>query len=421
MIGEIELTCIGGPGGSGLVSFRKERYVPRGGPDGGDGGRGGDVVVEADSRVLLLDAVRSSPVVRAGAGSPGGSQRRRGRAGEDAVVRVPVGTVVWGAGDALDPLVDLAVSGARVVVAAGGDGGKGNARFATSTRRVPRIAEKGLPGKRATIRLDLRLPADAAVVGLPNAGKSALVGSISRASPKVGAYAFTTVDPLLAAVERGHEAAVIVDLPALVSGAHGGAGLGVSFLRHAWRAGLLVYVLDAAEGVPLQDMLVLREELAAFGWGLCEKDWLVALNKIDLPGAADRAARIAHELADEGIEAYCVSAATGAGTDELVGAMFQRLRGKRQSTPGISGEPTDGGARPAGARRMEIVRKRGGFEVRGPEAARAVGKLGVESAEARAEVARRLSRAGILSALRRAGVKPGDRVRIGDAELEWPL
>lgn len=421
MIDEIKLTCIGGQGGSGLVSFRRERYVPRGGPDGGDGGRGGAVVVEADSRVLVLDVARGSPTVRAAAGGTGGPQRRHGADGEDTVLRVPLGTIVWGADAAPVPMTDLAVSGARVVLAVGGDGGKGNARLATSTRRVPRIAEKGLPGERARMRLELRLPADVAVVGLPNAGKSALVRSISRASPKVGAYAFTTVEPVLAAVEREHEAAVLVDLPPLVAGAHEGAGLGASFLRHAWRAGLLVHVLDAAEGAPREDMLVLRDELAAFGWGLCEKEWLVALNKTDLAGAVERAARIAQELADEGIEAYCVSATTGAGTDALVGAMLRRLHGRRESGPGIFGEPTDGGVRPAGARRMEVVRRRRGFEVRGNEATRAVGKLGVDSSEARAEVARRLGRAGVLSALRRAGVKPGDRVKIGDAELEWPL
>jgi GTP-binding protein len=271
------------------------------------------------------------------------------------------------------------------------------------------------------IRLEVRLPADVALVGLPNAGKSALVCAISGAVPKVAAYAFTTVEPLLAAVELGHEAAVVVDLPALVAGAHLGAGLGASFLRHARRALLLVHVVDASEREPLRDMDVLRQELAAFGDGLDEKDWVVALNKIDIPGAAERAERAARELAGEGIEAYGVSASTGAGTDALLGAVLGRLRGASAEGTTARKEGVSTSTQRAESSQVEVVRIRRGFEVRGDEPARVVRKLGTESAEARAEVARRLGRVGVLSALRRAGVNPGDRVRIGGIELEWPL
>lgn len=421
MLNEVRLLAIGGDGGEGLVSFRRERYVPRGGPDGGDGGRGGAVVIEADGQVGLLDGLRGSPVLRAEAGGSGGAARRQGRAGRDAVVKVPLGTVVWRIGGAAEEMADLCNAGARVIVARGGNGGRGNARLATAKRRVPRIAERGLGGERVEICLELRLVADVGLVGLPNGGKSSLMRAMTRAMPKVAEYAFTTAAPVLGVLEHGYERAVVIDLPAVARGASGGSGLGVSFLQHARRARVVVVVADAGGEDPGADIRAVRGELEAFGHGLCEKSWLVALSKIDLPKAKEYARRVASELTAKGIEAHSISVETGEGVEELVEAVLERLRGE-----GAAGDKGDQGAgvssvQPALARHVKIVRIKRGFEVRGEKAVQVVTKLGVGSEEARAEVARRLRRAGVLSALRRAGVQPGDRVRIGGAEMEWPL
>src|SRR5690349_6630997 len=311
------LTVIAGRGGDGSIHFRREKYVPRGGPDGGDGGNGGDVVLVAEPRRRDLSGFRPNQKLRAGRGGSGGGRLSHGARGEDAVLSVPVGTQVFDAGGRL--VADLAHPDARIVVAKGGAGGRGNKHFAGATRQTPRFAEVGLPGDEGEIELRLKLVADAALVGLPNAGKSSLLARISNARPKVADYPFTTLAPVLGTVEGPDGAQLTVaDVPGLIEGASRGVGLGHEFLAHLERARLLLHVIDASEGDADERWRTIDAELGAYGAGLDERPQVVVLNKIDLsPELAS------FEVEDERIlRVLHVSAATGVGIDELKRALF---------------------------------------------------------------------------------------------------
>ncbi len=418
MLDELTLSLSAGRGGDGVVSLRRERYVPRGGPDGGDGGKGGDVVFEATRSVLVLDKLQRRRNVRAADGGSGGPQKRHGKNGADEVLHVPVGTIVWNEDGT--QLADLWNDGQRAVVALGGGGGKGNARMASATRRTPRIAERGLPGESMKVRLELRLLAEVGLVGLPNAGKSSLLRRVTQARPKVGAYPFTTLEPYLGIAEIGYETVVIADIPGLIEGASDGAGLGAQFLQHVQRTRVLVHIVDCAVDNPLADIETVRRELEVFGHGVAEKRWLVAMNKIDLPAAAGMTDGLRATLQQRGVAAFAISAQTGEGVDELLRAVFVTVQEVREEDARAEPEepPT---VRPAAATRFNVVKIKGGYRVRGKQPEEAILRLGVESEEARAAVARRLQRQGVERALRKAGVAEGDRVRIGKAELQWPL
>jgi GTP-binding protein len=308
---------VAGRGGDGGLSFRREKYVPKGGPDGGDGGRGGDVVLVADAALRDLSAFRSKRVFKGGRGEPGRGGGRHGASGADAELRVPVGTQV------LDPddqaLADLAGAGARVVVARGGAGGRGNRHFATPTRQTPRFAETGEPGEEADLDLRLKLVADAALVGLPNAGKSSLLRRISNAKPKVADYPFTTLQPVLGTVDSPEGTQLTVaDVPGLIEGASEGVGLGHAFLAHLERARLLVHVIDTAAGDASDQFGAIDRELAAYGAGLDQRPQVVVLNKIDLLLSPPSLG-----LDDERVAGvFPLSAATGKGVDDLRRALF---------------------------------------------------------------------------------------------------
>jgi len=375
------------------------------------------VILEADPALRALDQLRRRRVIHAEGGGNGGSAKKRGHRGKDVMIKVPVGTIVW-EGDREDrQVVDLWRVGMQAVIARGGAGGRGNAVMATPTRQTPRIAERGLPGEEQKLRLELRLLAEVGLVGLPNAGKSSLLRAMSEARPKVGAYPFTTLEPHLGVVEVGHERLVAADIPGLVEGAHGGAGLGVKFLQHVRRTRVLVHVVDGTRPDPAADIAVVREELEAFGHGLVDKLWIVAFNKVDLPEARNEAEAFRAKLETAGRSVYPVSALTGEGVDELARAMLRELRAAQAAEP----ERAVVMPRPEAETAIEVQPIRGGFRVRGRRPSEVIAKLGVESEEARAEVARRLRRMGVASALRKAGVKPGDCVRIDGAELTWPL
>lgn len=419
MLDEITISVIAGHGGKGIVSFRRERYVPRGGPDGGDGGKGGDVVIQADTSLRVLDKLRRKKRVEAEHGANGGPGKRYGRGGSDVVIAVPVGTIVWKVAGGEEQLADLSSPGAAVVVAVGGRGGRGNAKFTSSTRQAPRIAEKGLAGEQLRVRLELRLLAEVGLVGMPNAGKSSLLRSISSANPGVGAYPFTTLEPHLGVVELGYETLIVADIPGLIEGAHEGKGLGVGFLQHIERTQVLVHMVDGAQPDPLEEIAVVRRELQAFGHSVETKQWLVAFNKIDLPEARAQEEQVTAALRAQGVAVYSISAQTGEGITQLmqeVALIVQAERQKQEAASAIAPPPV---LRPPLVRPVKVVRFEGGFEVRGDKPSQVVEMLGVETEEARVEVMRRLRRIGVGKALRRAGVQPGDRVRIGEAELEW--
>jgi GTPase len=305
-----------GRGGHGALSFRREKYVPKGGPDGGDGGRGGDVLLVADPDLRDLGRYQAPRRYRGGRGGHGQGAGKHGAAGEDVVLRVPAGTQVLDDEERL--IADLAARGSRVVVARGGAGGRGNRRFATPTRRAPRFAEVGQPGEEAELQLRLKLLADAALVGLPNAGKSSLLRRISNAKPKVAEYPFTTLSPVLGTVDAPDGRQLIVaDVPGLIEGASEGIGLGHEFLAHLERARLLVHVIDASEGDAAERFAMIDRELGAYGAGLDALPQIVVLNKIDIASEAELTTDDPRVL-----RVVRTSAATGEGIDELKRALF---------------------------------------------------------------------------------------------------
>ena len=391
-----KLTVIAGRGGDGSIHFRREKFVPRGGPDGGDGGRGGDVVLVADPRRRDLAGIRPNQRLRAGRGGAGGGRLSHGAEGEDAILSVPVGTQVLDADERL--IADLAHPAARVVVAQGGSGGRGNKRYATPTRQTPRFAEVGMPGEESTIELRLKLLADAALVGLPNAGKSSLLTRISNARPKVAEYPFTTLSPVLGTVESpdGRQL-VVADVPGLIEGASEGVGLGHEFLAHLERARLLLHVIDASEGDAEERWRTIDAELAAYGAGLDERPQVVVLNKIDL-----RPEPPAFEIEDERIvRVFRVSAATGAGIDALKLALFELVPQEEvvPVAPGDDEELVDFLVyRPQPARRAyRVFRTERGFRVAG----------------------RPPAPAELEAILKAAGAREGDEIEVGDEVLEW--
>ncbi|PZN11436.1 MAG: GTPase ObgE, partial [Bacillota bacterium] len=419
-VDEAEIFVQGGDGGNGAVSFRREKYVPRGGPDGGDGGRGGDVVLVVDPALNTLADLRYRRHYRAERGGNGEGSNRHGRRGRDCEVRVPPGTIVRDR-DTGEVLADLAEAGQRLVVARGGRGGRGNARFATPRRQAPRIAEKGEPGEARWLRLELRLLADVGLVGWPNAGKSSLLARVSAARPKIAAYPFTTLAPNLGVVERGPgRSFVIADIPGLIEGAHAGAGLGLEFLRHIQRTRVLIYVLDAAgtEGRnPVEDLATLRQELAAFEPSLLERPAVVAANKMDLPAARERLEVIERAAGETGMAVVPISAATGEGVDELldrVEAMLARAP-RPQVVP--AAERRVYRARPD-PRKVEARRRDDGtWTVEGPLVNRWIAMTDFDNEEAVRWLLHRLERLGAEQALREAGARDGDTVVIGPLEF----
>ena len=387
------LTAVAGRGGDGAIHFRREKYVPRGGPDGGDGGPGGDVVVVADPRRRDLSGIRPNQRLRAGRGGGGGGRLSNGARGDDAVLEVPVGTQVF-EGDEL--VADLAHPGARIVVAEGGSGGRGNKHFAGPTRQTPRFAEVGLPGEEREIELRLKLLADAALVGLPNAGKSSLLTRISNARPKVAEYPFTTLSPVLGTVEASDgRQLVVADVPGLIEGASEGVGLGHEFLAHLERARLLVHVIDSSEEDADERWRTIDAELAAYGAGLDERPQIVVLNKIDL-----RPELPEFEIEDDRLlRVLRLSAATGAGLDELRKALFELVPQDEEPPDEPADELVDFLVyRPRPSRRAyRIYRTERGFRV-----------TGTPPAEAELE-----------AILRGAGARAGDEVEVGEELLEW--
>jgi GTP-binding protein len=337
-IDEATLLVVGGDGGNGCVSFRREKFVPQGGPDGGDGGHGGDVVLVADRNLATLRDQRFRPEIRAPHGEPGRGKLKSGADGEDVVVRLPVGTVVsdTDAGPGAAPLADLARDGERFVAARGGRGGFGNTHFATSTRQAPDFANPGRPGTRRRLRLSLKLLADVGLIGLPNAGKSTLLARVTAARPRVAPYPFTTLFPHLGVAEVDERRFVLADIPGLIEGASRGVGLGDRFLRHVERTRVLVHVVDAgsaalAGGDVVADWEAVRRELGAYDPALLERPEIVALNKLDL--LADRAALDDAEAAlrGRGRVVFRISGATGEGVGELLRALAHLLRDADQA------------------------------------------------------------------------------------------
>ena len=413
-----------GGGGNGVVAFRREAHVPRGGPDGGDGGRGGDVVIVADPSLRDLRSFHRRVHFKAGRGGHGGGGGRHGAAADPLEIPVPPGTTVDDAEHGRR--FELQAPAQRAVVARGGPGGRGNRRFATATRQAPRFAERGLPGEEGWLELRLRLLADAGLVGLPNAGKSSLIARLSAARPKVAGYAFTTLEPVLGTVERDDRQLVVADIPGLIEGASAGAGLGHEFLAHVERTRLLVHVLDIAPADgsdPVANHAVVERELAAYGSGLERLPRLLCLSKADLvtsDSAAAAAAGWRERLGDAVRAVVVTSAATGQGIDELKHALFAHIPAEPEAAPSDRAAPAEYRLyRPAADEQIAVDRTdSGAFRVRGPRVERLLARHDLDNEEALRYVEDRLRTLGVIDALEAAGFTPGDDVEIAGTLFE---
>lgn len=421
-IDEVEITIAAGTGGDGAVSFRREKYQPRGGPDGGTGGNGGDVIITVDPHLSTLLDFKYKSHFRAGSGVRGKGKTQRGKRGEDCIIPVPPGTIVYDAQTGVQ-VADLTRPGQRLLAARGGERGRGNAAFATATRQAPRFAENGLPGETHRLRLELRLIADVGIIGFPNVGKSTLISRISASQPKIAAYPFTTLQPNLGVVRVDEDRSfVVADMPGLIEGAHQGRGLGDQFLRHIKRTRLLVHMLDVAalEGQdPLDDYHQLNQELQAYDAQLADLPQIMALNKIDLPAATESLPRCQHFFQQQALPVFAISALTGEGLSGLVGAIASKLETLRDSEP-VPEAPETLEIPPAPERKLQIFRAgEGVFVVRGTEVEKIVQRLNLETAEGPRRLQEQLRGTGLLERLQRAGVREGDTVFIGEVELEY--
>ncbi|OGF55156.1 MAG: hypothetical protein A2Z21_09955 [Candidatus Fraserbacteria bacterium RBG_16_55_9] len=423
-IDEAKICLVSGRGGDGLICFRREKYRPKGGPDGGDGGRGGDVVLKATSRINTLLSFAHKIHWKAENGGHGGSNHKRGHAGNDLVVNVPVGTVVKELRTG-ELLADLARPGQQVVIAQGGEGGRGNSHFKSSTRQAPRIREKGAPGEEHWVKLELKLLADVGITGFPNAGKSTLLSKISSKRPKIAPYPFTTLEPNLGVVSVDeYTGFVAVDIPGLIEGAHTGRGLGDRFLKHIERTRLLLHLVDisGSEGRdPLEDYQVINSELKAFSPLLAEKPQVVVGNKIDLMDE-EALNETCKRFRAIGVEFHPISAVTGQGVRELIYRCYEELKKLPSSEEFVESEPERRRRRVyrPGAPGTDFIveQEEERFLVRGQAVTR-LSRLALEEPDAVEYLQEQLERLGVFAELRRKGAHAGDRVALGTQEFEY--
>ena len=414
----------GGDGGNGAVAFRREKFVPKGGPSGGSGGRGGSVIFRADEGLRTLIDFKYRRHYYAERGRHGEGKDRHGRDGEDLIVRVPVGTVIKDA-ETGEVLGDLVFDGQEMVVARGGRGGRGNASFATPQNRAPTFAEKGEPGEEREIILELKLLADVGLVGMPNVGKSTIISKVSAAKPKIANYPFTTLVPNLGTVYLSeHESFVIADIPGLIEGAHQGSGLGHEFLRHVERTKLLVHVLDVSEiegRDAVEDFETINRELYAYSPALAEKKQVVAANKMDLPGAEENLKKLKSHLKDR-YEIFPISALTGEGLKPLIYRLGQLLKevethAHRKGTDYPIGEQVV--IRAEEEEKFRIEKENGVYVVSGKEVEKHVARTDLNNEEALRRLQLIFKKMGLEEALKEMGIKEGDTVKIGNVEFEY--
>lgn len=428
----VTLIVRSGDGGNGSAHLRREKFVPRGGPDGGDGGRGGSIYLQAVTGMATLYRYTQNQHFKAEHGGPGRMQRMHGKTGADLTIDVPLGTQVFNS-ETGELLADLAEPGQKVLVARGGRGGLGNTHFTTATHQTPRYADNGEPGKEITLQLELKLIADVGLAGLPNAGKSTFLSVVSAARPKIADYPFTTLEPNLGVVTVDEDTFVLADIPGLIEGAHNGAGLGHEFLRHVERTRVLIHMLDASSGdldAILADFKTINEELRLHQEALAHRPQVVAVNKLDLPDAREIWPQLKRELERRDVPAYAISAVTGEGVLPLLRHIDRMLIEERAAS--IMAAQVDESElnddadlpvlMPHGATADDaftVRRISSGFRVKGLRAERIVAMTNLETDEGIDRLQNQLQRAGITRALERAGAKDGDQVYIGDMNFEW--
>ena len=415
-IDEAEILVRSGKGGNGMVHFHREKYVPRGGPDGGDGGRGGDVVFEARTSLNTLAAFRHQRHYFASNGSNGSTNNMTGKSAEDLVILVPPGTMVRDQ-EKGTLLGDLVESGQRLVVCKGGRGGRGNQHFATPSNQAPRMGERGEPGQQKFLHLELKLIADVGIVGVPNAGKSSLLAAVTNARPKIADYPFTTLEPNLGVAELDEETTlVLADIPGLIEGAHEGAGLGDAFLRHIQRTRVLIHLLDGLSEDPLADFTQINSEMALFDRDLADKPQVVVLNKMDLPEVQARWPKLKKALEKRGYEPMAISAASHENVRELLWKAAELLKTAPQAAvaevlPVYRPEED--------IQKFTVERIPEGWVVKGAGIERAAEMTYWEYEGSVRRFQRLMETLGVDEALRQAGIQEGDTVFIGENELEW--
>lgn len=415
---QVEIRVRSGKGGDGMVHFRREKYVPRGGPDGGDGGKGGDVIFEVKPTLNTLSAFRPNQKFAADDGGAGGSAQKTGRNGADLTIFVPPGTVVYDA-DTQTLLSDLTDAGQRLTICKGGRGGRGNQHFATSRNQAPRTAERGEPGEEKRLQLELKLIADIGLIGLPNAGKSTLLSALTNARPKIASYPFTTLEPNLGVAQVDDDTTIVLaDIPGLIEGAAEGAGLGHDFLRHIQRTRVLIHLLDGLSNDPLADFSQINSELALFDPNLAKKPQIVALNKIDQLEVQERLKDLQARFKKKKVDLMAVSALARTNTRELLLNAAQKLA---ETPPLEEVEAPLPIYRPQEDANQFEIKREGATEWRlsGPAIERSAAMTYWEHDGSVRRFQRLMEKLGVDEALRKAGVQEGDTVLIGDYELEW--
>lgn len=415
-IDQVDIFVRSGKGGDGSMHFRREKFVPRGGPDGGDGGKGGDVIFEVLSTLNTLSTFRHNSRFLAEAGANGGRQNMTGKSGQDLILPVPPGTLIYNR-DTGELLGDLVEPGQRLVVVKGGRGGRGNSHFVSSVHQAPRVAERGAPPEELNLRLELKLIADIGIVGVPNAGKSTFLSAVTRARPKIAPYPFTTLEPNLGVAELDEETSlVLADIPGLIEGAHMGIGLGHDFLRHIQRTRVLIHLLDGLADDPLLDFAQINSELALFDAHLAEKPQVVAFNKIDLPDVQERWPAVKAALKQRGYQPFAISAVAGTDVRQVLYKAAQLLV---EAPPVEVVESMPVYRLDEDPNEFRIEREQEGWRIRGVAIERAASMTYWGEIQSIRRFQRILERVGIDQALREAGVQPGDTVYIGEYELEW--
>jgi len=415
-IDQADIYVRSGKGGNGVVHFRREKFVPRGGPDGGDGGRGGDVIFEVQPTLNTLSAFRRQSKFMAEDGANGARQNMSGKSGQDLMIHVPPGTLIYDQ-DSGVLLGDLVEAGQKLVIAKGGRGGRGNSHFASSVHQVPRIAEKGAPAQELNLRLELKLIADIGIVGVPNAGKSTFLAAVTNAKPKIAPYPFTTIEPNLGVAELDEDTnLVLADIPGLIEGAHLGVGLGHDFLRHIQRTRVLIHLLDGLAEDPLLDFAQINSELALFDAHLAEKPQVVVLNKMDLPDVSARWPKIQAALKRRGHIPFAISAVAGTNVRKV---LYQAAQLLKESPPVEMLDTLPVYRLDEDPNEFRIEREMEGWRISGIAIERAASMTYWGEYQSIRRFQRILERVGIDQALREAGVTQGDTVYIGEYELEW--
>ena len=422
MIDSVLIQIMSGNGGDGAISGRHEKFVPRGGPDGGDGGRGGNIIIVGDHNENTLINFRYEKNFSAGNGENGAKAKKHGKDGEDVVIKVPVGTQIIN--ERGNTVADIVHSGEQYLAAPGGRGGYGNVKYSSSTSQYPVIAQAGEEGHRTSLRLELKLIADVGIIGVPNAGKSSLITYLTAARPKIANYPFTTIDPVLGIVEHREKDFVMVDIPGLIEGAHEGIGLGHEFLRHIERTRVLVHLVDGTSEDPSGDFHKINRELALFDEALMDKPQIMAINKVDLEEVGVLAEDIRDSMGEDAWKFHIISAVSGEGVGSMMDEVVQVLSDqpsvipsklsfdtKETSIPVIRPEPRRRG--------VSIYQEDGVFVVHAPGVERIAQRIDYEDWLARMQFYKHMQKTGVVKALEDAGISEGDTVRMGDVEWEW--